>query len=253
MEKLDIVTRFQRQIEMRDKSFIRWASCVTAPLGTIAFWVGMLMAARSYPGGYDWRYLTVSHLLTPGRNPAGHLWATGGTVLCGLCGLCWAVVLAKRWTHESAGGQPSGIRALEFGNVCMMCSAMLPEWLLRIHKGHEIFATMAFAALCFGMVRLMFQTIERIFLWRMRRSTGRARLYAAILACSAVLPILLAGLTQAYAYYMLPEHHGANLPPAYLSFPFWEWVMCVVLSAYMVILSLATYAVYTIQKSGEGT
>jgi len=173
-------------------------------------------------------------------------------MLCGLCGLCWAVILARRWPHESAEDQPSGIKTLEFGNVFMMCSAVLPEWLLRVHKGHEIFAVLAFAALCFGMVRLMFQTIERIFLRRMRGTTGRARLYAAIVASTAVLPILLAGLTQAYVYYMLPELHGANLPAAYLSFPFWEWVMCVVLSAYLVILSLATHVVYTTRKAGEG-
>jgi hypothetical protein len=113
--------------------------------------------------------------------------------------------------------------------------------------------------LCIGMVLLMFQTIERTFLRRMRRFLRHARLYAAILASVAVFPILLAGLAQAYVHYVLPELPWVNLSwrargvPVYLSFAFWEWVTCVVLSAYIAILSLAAHAVYPAHKAGEGT
>ncbi len=239
--------------EIPDKSLLRWASCAMAPLGVLAFWGGMLMAARRYPSGYDWRYMPVSHLLTPGRDPGGHLWATGGVVLCSLCGLCWATILARRWNLAGVEGRPSGIRAMQLGNICLMCSAVLPEWLLRVHKGHEIFAVLAFAGLCIGMIRLMFQTIKLTFLRRMRRSIGHARLYAAILASAAVFPILLAGFTQAYVHYVLPELHWVSLSPVYLSFAFWEWVTCVVLSAYVAVLSLAIHSVYPTRKAGEET
>jgi hypothetical protein len=255
----DMSPVFEVKKEIPDKSFLRWASCATAPLGVLAFWGGMLMAARRYPSEYDWRYMPVSNLLSSGRAPAGYLWASTGVVLCSLCGLCWTAVLARRWKHEDAGDRPRGIRALQFGYFCMICAAALPDWLLPIQKGHEILAVLAFAGLCFGMVRLMFQTIERTVLRRMRRFIGHARLYAAILAGAAVLPVLLAGLAQAYVHYMFPEIHWVSLSwrsrgmPVYLSFAFWEWVTCVVLSAYMAILSLATYAVYPIQKTGEGT
>jgi hypothetical protein len=233
--------------EILNKPFIRWATYAIAPLGVLVFWGGMLMAARQYPSEYDWRYMPVSNLLTPGRNPVGHMWATGGVVLCSLCGLCWAVVLAQRWTHEGSGGRLGGIRALQFGNFCMICSAVMPEWLLQVHNGHEILAVLAFTGLCIGMIRLMFQTIERTFLRRMRRFISHARLYSAILASAAVFPILLAGLAQAYVQYVLPELHWVNLSwralgvPVYLSFAFWEWITCVVLSAYIAILSLATH------------
>jgi hypothetical protein len=244
--------------EIPDKSFLRQVSCAAAPLGVLAFWGGMLMAARRYPSEYDWRYMPVSNLLSSGRDPAGYLWAATGVVLCSLCGLCWAAVLARRRNHEGAGDRPSGIRALQFGNICMLFAAVLPEWLLRVPKGHEILAVLAFAGLCIGVVRLMFQTIERTVLRRMRWFIGHARLYAAVLAGAAVLPILLAGLAQAYVHFMFPEIHWVSLAwrtrgmPVYLSFAFWEWVTCVVLSAYMAILSLATHAVYPVQKTGEG-
>ena len=250
---------FKFKKEIPDKSFLRRASCATAPLGVLAFWGGMLTAARRYPSEYDWRYMPVSNLLSPDRNPAGYLWASTGIVLCSLCGFCWAALLAQRWKHEGAGDRPHGIRALQFGNFCLMCAAVLPQWLLRIQKGHEILAVLAFAGLLIGMVRLMFQTMGRILLRRMRRFSSHARLYAAILASAAVFPILLAGLAQAYVHYMLPELHWVNLSwrargvPVYLSFAFWEWVTCVVLSAYMAILPLATYAVYPTRKAGEET
>jgi len=250
---------FEVKKEILDKSFFRWASCATAPFGVLAFWSGMLMASRVYPSGYEWQYMPVSNLLSPDRNPAGYLWASAGIVLCSLCGLCWVAVLAQRWSHEGAGDRPRGIRALQFGNWCMICAALLPRWLLRIQKGHEILAILAFAGLLIGMVRLMFQTMGRIFLKRMRRFSSHARLYAAILASAAVSPILLAGLAQAYFYYVPSQLHWVSFSwrvhgwPVLLRFAFWEWVTCVVLSAYIAILSLATYALYPTRKAGEGT
>ena len=202
---------FEVNKDISDKSFLRRASCATASLGVLAFWGGMLMAVRRYPSEYDWRYMPVSNLLSPDRDPGGYLWASTGIVLCSLCGLCWAALLAHCWNHEGAGDRPSGIRALQFGNFCMICAAVLPQWLLRVQKGHEILSVLAFAGLCVGMIRLMFQTIERTLLRRMRRLIGHARLYAAILAGAAAFPILLAGLAQAYVHYVLPELHWVSL------------------------------------------
>jgi hypothetical protein len=223
----------------------RRACFAAAPLGVLTFWAGMLMAARRYPSEYDWRYMTLSSLISPARNPTGHLWASGGIVLCGLCGLSWAAILPQRSKLEGARDFPSGFWALRFGNFFMACSAVLPSWLLPIPKGHEILALFAFFGLCLGMIQLTFQTIERTFARGTRTSLGRSRLYAAILAGTAVLPILLAGFAQAYVFYVLPELHWVSLAwrargvPVYLSFAFWEWLTCVVLSAYMAILPLA--------------
>ena len=250
---------FEVNKDIPDKSFSRWASCAAAFLGVLAFWGGVLMAARRYPSEYDWRYMPVSNLLSPDRNPAGYLWTSTGIVLCSFCGLCWTVFWAQRWNHEGVGGRPSGIRALQFGNLCMICAVVLSQWLLRVQKGHEIISVLAFAGLCIGMIRLMFQTIERTLLRWMRRFIGHARLYAAILAGAAAFPILLAGLAQAYVHYVLPELHWVSLSwrargvPVYLSFAFWEWITCVVLSAYMLILSLATQATCAACKTGEKT
>lgn len=127
----------------------------------------------------------------------------------------------------------------------MVCSGVLPLRLRGIPKGHEILTLLAFAGLCLGVVRLTFQTAERAFRLRAGGPTRRRRLYGMALAAVVELPILLAGLAQAYVFYVLPELHWVGLSwrargvPIFLSFAFWEWVTCAVLSVHMVILSVA--------------
>ncbi len=225
---------------------MRKASWATAPLGVLAFWGGVLIAARQYPSEFDWRYMPLSNLFSDRLDPAGHLWATVGIVLCSVCVLCWAV-LAQRWTYANAIIHQSGPRAIQLGSFCMACSAALPASALPIHKGHELLSVLAFAGLCLGIVVMMFQIIEGNMLQRKRGSIGNSRLYASVLAGTAVLSILLAGLAQAYVRFALPTLPWVNLSwrasgvPVYLSFAFWEWVTCVVLSVYMTILALAAH------------
>src|SRR5271166_6508017 len=107
-------------------------------------------------------------------------------------------------------------------------------------------ALSAFFGLCIGVVQLTFLAAERSFRLRMRSFPGGARVYAGLLAGVALSPILLAGIAPAYVSYALPELPWVGLEwrargvPVYLSFAFWEWITCVVFSAYTAGLSLAT-------------
>ena len=192
------------------------------------------MAGQRYPSEFDWRYMTISTLVFPDRNPAGHVWASAGIVLCGLCGLCWAAVVRS-----------SGIPALRLGFFCMAFCAVLPERLLPVPKGHEILALVAFFALCFGIVQRTFGVLAQQFLRRTRSSPGAARLYASLLAGAALSPIVLAGVAQAYVSHALPALPWVSLAwralrvPPYLSFAFWEWVTCGVFSAYIAVLAVS--------------
>jgi hypothetical protein len=215
---------------------------ITTPLGVFAFWGGMLMAARSYPSEYDWQYITISSLVYADRNPNGHLWALGGIALCGLAGLCWTAVLVRK------GRQPDaiGFWALGPGYLCMLCCALLPEWLLPIPKGHEVLALAAFVGICIGMVHSTFKAVARSV--RLGDLPGSPRLHAGILAVVVLSPIVLAALVQAYVSYALPELKWVSLVwrargvPPYLSFAFWEWLTCAVFSVCMVVLSRSTLA-----------
>jgi hypothetical protein len=210
-----------------------------APLGVLAFWAGLWIAARRYPTAYDWRFMSISNLLYPDRNPDGYQWAWGGLMLCALGGLCWTAVLFRDGRPGGTGRRPIGIWALIVGYVCMVF-ALVPERVLRVPKGHEILALMAFFGQCVGIVQLTFL--------RRRRVRGAPWLYAGVLAGAALLPILLAGLAPAYVSYALPELRWVGLEwrsqgvPIYLSFTFWQWITCVVFSVYTVGLCLTMRA-----------
>jgi len=226
-------------------------SAAAAPLGVLAFWGGLWMAGRRYPSEYDWRYMTISSLVYADRNPDGYQWAWGGLTLCALGGLCWTAVLVRDWRPESTRRPAVGIWAMGLGYVCMVCCALLPARLVRVPKGHEMLALSAFFGLCIGIVQLTYLAAERSFRLRI---PGGARFYAGLLAGVALSPILLAGIAPAYVSYALPKLPWVGLEwrargvPVYLSFAFWEWITCVVFSAYTASLSLATVMMSNIRS-----
>lgn len=214
--------------------------------GVIGLWAGILIAGWLYPSEYDWRYMTISRLLSPEHNPVGHLWGSGGIVFCGLCGFWWTRRVARHWARASAQIPLGGIRTMQVGYVGMACASALPQWLDRIPKGHEMIALFAWSSLLLGMMRLVFQTTERAVPRRTGSNIGSPRFYAAVLVGIAVLPILLAGFALGYIYFVLPQLPWVNLSwrargvPLYLSFALWQWITLLVLSMYMVALWLMT-------------
>src|SRR5262249_61511667 len=179
----------------------RPAAGVPAILGALAFWAGMFMAGVRYPGEFDWRYMTISSLTSPARNPAGELWASGGMLRCFVGGLVWVMRLARNWNHNRAGIVLRGITPLRVGVIFTACAVVLPSSLIQIRKGHEILALFAFIGWCVGMLQLTFQTAEQVLRHRPAGGTRGARICASALVGAAVLPLFLAGLTQAYVRY----------------------------------------------------
>jgi hypothetical protein len=217
---------------------IRIGSCAAAWAGVVAFWTGLWVAARMYPSEYDWRYMTISSLVYPDRNPDGYRWAWRGLMLCALGGLCWTTVLLRDSRQDHTARRRVGIVLLGIGYLCMFSCAWLPAW-LRVPRGHDFLALLSFVALCVGIIWLTFRVTERA-------STADHRFYAGSLAAVPLLPILLAAITQAYISHARPDLPWVGLvwrargAPVYLSFAFWEWTTCAVFSAYTMSLCLAT-------------
>lgn len=216
-----------------------------APLGVLAFWAGLWMAQRRYPSDYDWRYMTISTLVYPERNPGGYAWAWGGVALCGLGGLFWVARLVQR--GRARGSVPSGLWVLGAGYACMVgCAALSTRW-LRLPRGHDLLALLAFLAICLGTVQLTFQALAERQHRRALGARGSGRVYAAVIAGAALLPLLLVSATQAYVSHALPQLPWVGLEwrargvPMYLSFAFWEWATCLVLSAYTSALALFAF------------
>jgi hypothetical protein len=208
-----------------------------ALIGLLAFWAGLLIAARKYPSEYDWRYMTISTLVYPERNPDGYRWAWIGLTLCGLGGLGWTPMLLRDWRHQAGGRRPVGIWALGAGYLCMVACAWLPGLFPLVPKGHDLLALMSFFGLCIGIVLVTSHEVGRRL---------RLRLFAALLAGAALMPILMAALTQAYISKVFPDLPWVGLEwrargaPVYLSFAFWEWATCAIFSGYTASLCFAT-------------
>jgi hypothetical protein len=226
------------------QAFSRQALYAAAPLGVMAFWCGLWIAGGLYPSDYDWRYMTISSLLYSDRNPDGYRWAWGGVALCGLGGLCWvsAVVWSRRLAHTASS--PVGISAMGVGYICMVFCALLPPRVFHIPRSHDILALAAFVGVCIGTVLLTYHRVVRSLQRRAHGLSGRPWLYGCVIAGAALLPIMLVSITQAYVSRALPQLPWVGLEwrergiPAYLSFAFWEWVTCVVFSAYTSTLSI---------------
>ncbi len=216
-------------------------------MGLLAFWAGLRIAGRKYPSEYDWRYMTISSLVYPDRNPRGYRWAWIGLTLCALGGLCWTLVLLRDWRHEGAGGGgPAGIWALGVGYLCMASCAWLPGLFPRVPRGHDLLALMSFFGLCIGIVLVTSYEAGRRLRLRRRPLRGGDRVYVALLAGAALSPILMAALTQVYISKALPDLPWVGLEwrargaPVYLSFAFWEWATCAIFSGYTASLCFAT-------------
>jgi hypothetical protein len=121
---------------------------------------------------------------------------------------------------------------------------LFPHPVPGLRKGHEILTLLAFAGVCLGIVCLTAQLASQGGPHPRAGGARPHRLVASVLASLAVLPILFAGCAQAYVFYRRPDLHWVGLAwrargiPVYLSFAFWEWVTCAVLSGYLAILCL---------------
>lgn len=225
-------------LERRGATVTHWVVATTGLVGIFAFWGGVVMAARRYPSEYDWRYMTVSSLLATDRNPAGHLWSSAGIVSCGILGFLWATLSMQQSRLLGAAERPRGFRAFQLGYICTAIAAALPDRLVPLPKAHEILAILAFTGLCYGVVG----TFQNGILRRIRRSSRGGRFWGPVLACAVVSPVVLAAVSLAYVFLARPDLPWVNLSwrargvSLLLSFAFWEWVTCGVLSAYMAVL-----------------
>ncbi|MBS0580707.1 MAG: hypothetical protein JSR36_15730 [Proteobacteria bacterium] len=238
--------QLRQSADRRGMSTTHGALRAISLLGVVAFWMGLLMAGHLYPSEYDWRYMTMSNLVYPERNPAGHLWASGGIVLCGLSGLYWTTALLRRAHQAGERSSRVGTSALRVGFFSMACCAVLPERLWPIPKAHEFLALTAFLCLCLGMAYQSFRTVGEFLVRQQGSSTQGTRRYAGLAVAVPLAPVLLAGLVQLYVARRLPQLPWVGLAwrdlgvPRYLSFAFWEWVACALFSASIVLLGLIT-------------
>jgi hypothetical protein len=198
---------------------------------TVLVTAGVVLAARRYPGSFDWTYTVISALASRKHNPDGAGWFAGALALAMPC--LWPLVRILTDESSVVGPPFSGLQvprwiavALRMGVVCGTLVGI--ERLVFFHfstvvrKGHELIALVAFLSFYIGIVGLY---VHRV---RQRRASP----YSGMLV---ILPLLGVGVREGYLYFA-QRHLGwaeydwkGTGAPLWLSFAMWQWLAAAML------------------------
>jgi hypothetical protein len=197
--------------------------------------IGVVMAGRQFPGGFDWAYTVISRLGSSRHNPGGAFWLSG-SLLVAVC-LLWPV--ATHLGGRTAGaGRPrvagAALRVGLIGGALLAMEGLLLLDLSRLgRKGHEVLALATFLGFYGGVLGLF---VHRI------RNAGAA-IWPALLVMA---PLCAVGGSQLALYLGQRDLGWVNTGwremgvPLWLSFAFWQWLAVAFLAlglGYLVVAS----------------
>ncbi|HEX2860989.1 MAG TPA: hypothetical protein VHN79_05090 [Lacunisphaera sp.] len=191
-------------------------------LATAVLAVGTVLAAKRFPGSFDWTYTVISALASRKHNPDGAAWFAGALAVA-MAGL-WPVVSALL-RGETGIPRWVGI-ALRVGVVCgTLVGAerlVFQHFSSVVRKGHELIALMAFLSFYAGIVGLYVHRVRR------RRASPWS-------AAVVVLPLLGVGCREAWLFFAQRHLGWADYDwkgtgaPLWLSFAWWQWLAAAML------------------------
>ncbi|WP_455220885.1 hypothetical protein [Kaarinaea lacus] len=195
---------------------------------------GLFLAARQYPGGFDWVYTVVSALASQKHNPEGSIWFAGSFGLS--MALLWPYVtfLKKNLCPFLPPKAEIAISVLRIGLVCGMLLGLerllihdLSAW---VYKAHELLGLLAFMGFYLGLLGLLIQVMLR------------QRIYA-LPVLFVASPLVAIGITQLWLYVNQRDLGWVDTSwremgiPFWLSFAFWQWLAIVFLGMGLLLLS----------------
>jgi len=182
---------------------------------------GFIMAAKHYPGGFDWAYTVVSALASQKHNPEGSVWFAGAFGLSMV--LLWPYVtsLKKNLCPFLPATAKYAIATLRFGLICGVVLGierlLIRDLSAMVDKAHEFIALLAFLGFYFGTLGLLFQVMLR----------HRIYILPVLLVAS---PLVAIGVTQLWLYIYQRDLGWVDTSwremgiPIWLSFAFWQWL-----------------------------
>ena len=218
--------------------FIQW---VVLPGSWFTFFGSVWVAAHRFPGEYDWRYMVVSRLLSEDKNPQGYWLIALGTSLSGLMQIPLASFFYKRLRGTSLWGAKLGWVFMILGLAAMILMGVIPYHLSFFSRAHDMLALAAFMGLVFSVVVNTVLVVQQ----GLFRATGKDSMMSWGLISFMVMvliPIAGTSLTQLYLYLFSRGLGWVNLSwrdrgvPVVLSIAFWEWLTCVLLVVYLILL-----------------
>ncbi|TVR62194.1 MAG: hypothetical protein EA422_11615, partial [Gemmatimonadales bacterium] len=149
------------------------------------------MAARQFPGGFDWAYTVISRLASNRRNPGGAPWLSGSFLVA--VALAWPLVGYLRRNMGPADKPPRiPFYGLRLGLVAALVLALEGFFALDLsplgRKAHEAVAVLAFLGFYVGVLGLQLHRVRHL---------GGSVLSALVVA----LPLVAVGLSQIALYF----------------------------------------------------
>lgn len=181
----------------------------------LIMFVGLLLAAHHYPGGFDWPYTVASALMSQKHNPTGSFWFSASLSLSML--LLWPYVSSLKLGLSNAKVFIYIIRTgLVFGMLVGAERLLIHDLSHWFYKAHEALALLSFFGLYLGILGLLIQTLLQ------QRDSRLPVLLAAI-------PLVAIGI-QLFRLYLIQRELGwvdaswrEKGIPVWVSFAFWQW------------------------------
>jgi len=215
--------------------FVQW---VLLPVAWLTFFGGVWLGARRFPGLYDWRYMVISRLLRPDENPHGYWVIALGTCLAGLI----QIPLPGFFYIRLRSISPLGAR-LAWVFMVLGLAAMILMGITRsiFPKSHGVLAVMAFVGLVLSVMVNTGLIVKQELSRPAPKQTTTFWSWMS-LTVLALTPMMGTSLSQLYLYFFGRGLGRAPLVwrnrgvPFVLSLAFWEWITCVFLIVYLMLL-----------------
>jgi hypothetical protein len=187
----------------------------------LAFCSGSILAARNYPGGFDWSYTVASALASRKHNPSGSMWFAGALSVSMFLLWPYVSILKKSLCPLLPASAGIAVGALRMGIACgailgaeRLLIRHLSDW---VYKAHEILGVLTFLGLYVGILGLLVHVMLR------------QRIYALPVLLVAS-PLLAIGITQLWLYLDQRDLGWVDTSwrlmgiPLWLSFAYWQWL-----------------------------
>mgnify|MGYP001819686317 CR=1 FL=1 len=187
----------------------------------LVMFFGLMLAARHFPGGFDWAYTVASALASQKHNPQGSIWFAGALTMAMV--ILWPYVSALK---QNQGRTYPGLVKFAIGalRTGLVSGALLGlERLLirdlsaQVYKAHEVLGLLTFFGLYIGIIGLLVHAMLR----------QKRHLFTLLLILS---PLLAIGITQFWLYISQRDLGWVDTSwrdmgiPLWLSFAFWQWL-----------------------------
>jgi hypothetical protein len=218
--------------------FIQWA---VLPVAWLTFFGGVWLAAECFPYEYDWRYMTISLLLSVHENPHGYWVIALGISISGLIQIPLPGFFYERLRGISPWGARLGWVFMVLGLAAMILIGITPKHPPFFPRAHDVLAMITFLALVLSVMANTGLVVKQ-GLFRAAPKNSTMFWSWISLTVLALIPMVGTGLSQLYLYLFARGLSQAPLVwrsrgvPFVFSLAFWEWLTCVFLIVYLMLL-----------------